>query len=257
LEFITAFYGCLLAGMVAVPTYLSHSKQAISRLRAIATDAQASLILTTTSQFTQIEPQLAQHPDLAVLPWLTTDDLFSDPESERVDSNLRPETLAFIQYTSGSTSSPKGVMISHQNLLHNLAQIDQGFGHTPHSKGVIWLPSYHDMGLVGGILQPLYGGFPVVLIPPVAFLQKPFRWLQTISEHRATTSGGPNFAYELCVRKVTPQQKATLDLSSWEVAFNGAEFVRAETLEQFATTFEPCGFRREAFYPCYGMAEAT
>lgn len=257
LEFITTFFGCLLAGMVAVPAYLSHSKQAISQLRAIATDAQVSLILTTTSQFTQIEPQLAQHPDLAVLPWLTTHDLSSDPELERVDSNLRPETLAFIQYTSGSTSSPKGVMISHQNLLHNLAQIDQGFGHTPHSKGVIWLPSYHDMGLVGGILQPLYGGFPVVLIPPVAFLQKPFRWLQAISEHRATTSGGPNFAYELCVRKVTPEQKATLDLSSWEAAFNGAEFVRAETLERFATTFEPCGFRREAFYPCYGMAEAT
>jgi acyl-CoA synthetase (AMP-forming)/AMP-acid ligase II len=148
-------------------------------------------------------------------------------------------------------------MISHHNLLENLAAIAHCFGHSPQSQGVIWLPPYHDMGLIGGILQPLYAGFPVVLMSPLVFLQSPFRWLQAVSRYQATTSGGPNFAYELCLHKITPEQKLSLDLSSWEVAFNGAEPINAATLEQFAATFAECGFRREAFYPCYGMAETT
>ncbi|WP_153009579.1 AMP-binding protein, partial [Mastigocoleus testarum] len=166
-------------------------------------------------------------------------------------------TLAVFQYTSGSTGKPKGVMLTHGNLLHNSALIHQCFGHSKDSQGVIWLPPYHDMGLIGGIIQPLYGGFPVTLMSPVDFLQKPYRWLQAISRYKATTSGGPNFAYDLCMHKITEEQRATLDLSSWEVAFNGAEPIRAETLEQFVAVFEPCGFRKEAFYPCYGMAEST
>jgi acyl-CoA synthetase (AMP-forming)/AMP-acid ligase II len=148
-------------------------------------------------------------------------------------------------------------MVSHGNLLHNSETIYQAFGHTPESRGVIWLPPYHDMGLIGGILQPLYGGFPVIFMSPVDFLQKPLRWLKAISHYRATTSGGPNFAYDLLIRKVTPEQLESLDLSSWELAFTGAEPVRAETLEKFACTFAPCGFRKEAFFPCYGMAETT
>ncbi|HCF29715.1 MAG TPA: AMP-dependent synthetase, partial [Cyanobacteria bacterium UBA11049] len=156
-----------------------------------------------------------------------------------------------------STGTPKGVMVSHGNLLHNSAAIHKCFAHTSNSQGVIWLPPYHDMGLIGGVLQPLYGGLPVTLMSPVDFLQKPFRWLQAISRYKATTSGGPNFAYDLCVRKIKPEQLESLDLSTWEVAFTGAEPVRAQTLEQFAATFEPCGFRREAFLPCYGMAETT
>ncbi|HEX9895814.1 MAG TPA: AMP-binding protein, partial [Gemmatimonadales bacterium] len=166
-------------------------------------------------------------------------------------------TLAFLQYTSGSTGIPKGVMLSHSNLLYNSALIAYAFEHTRSASGVFWLPTYHDMGLVGGILQPLYLGRPNILMSPVAFVQKPFRWLQAISRYRGTTSGGPNFAFDLCVRKITPEQRATLDLSSWTVAFCGAEPVRAETLERFADTFAPCGFRSEAFYPCYGLAEAT
>jgi len=162
-----------------------------------------------------------------------------------------------LQYTSGSTGQPKGVMVSHGNLLHNSARICQFFGHSEVSRGVSWLPPYHDMGLVGGIIQPLYVGVPTALMPPVAFLQKPLRWLRMISQYGATNSGGPNFAYDLCVQKTTPEQRAQLDLSHWQVAFSGAEPVRPETLQRFADTFASVGFRPEAFYPCYGMAETT
>ena len=148
-------------------------------------------------------------------------------------------------------------MVSHGNLLHNSNLIHQCFEHRSDTQGVIWLPLYHDMGLIGGVLQPLYGGFPVTLMPPGLFLRNPFRWLQAISRYKATTSGGPNFAYDLCINRIKPEQLADLDLSSWEVAFSGAEPVRAQTLEKFATTFAPCGFRSSAFYPCYGLAEAT
>jgi acyl-CoA synthetase (AMP-forming)/AMP-acid ligase II len=152
---------------------------------------------------------------------------------------------------------PKGVMVSHGNLLHNLALIEDSFGQTCDSETVIWLPPYHDMGLIGGILQPLYTGNPVTLIPHVMFLQRPVRWLQAITRFQATTSGAPNFAYDLCLRKIKPEQREQLDLSTWEVAFNGAEPVSQKTLEQFAEFFAPCGFRKEAFLPCYGLAEAT
>src|SRR5262249_50788767 len=144
------------------------------------------------------------------------------------------QTLAFLQYTSGSTGVPKGVMLCHSSLLQNERLIQQAFQHTERSLCVGWLPLYHDMGLIGNVLQPLYAGFPSVLLSPVAFLQRPVRWLQAIARYRATTSGGPNFAYDLCVQKVTPAQRAALDLSSWQVAFNGAEPVRQDTLERFA-----------------------
>ncbi len=148
-------------------------------------------------------------------------------------------------------------MLNHANLVHNSALIAHAFEHTRSGLGVFWLPSYHDMGLIGGILQPIYVGRTNVLMSPMTFLQKPFRWLSAITRFRATTSGGPNFAYEHCVQKITPEQRKQLDLSSWTVAFNGAEPVRAETLRRFAETFAPCGFRAEAFYPCFGLAEAT
>ncbi len=170
---------------------------------------------------------------------------------------LRRDVLAFLQYTSGSTGTPKGVMVSHGNLLHNLALINKFLQHTPDTKYVIWLPPYHDMGLIGGVLQPIYGGYPVTLMSPDTFLMNPFLWLKAISDYQGTTSGGPNFAYDLCVNKITPEQRTQLDLSSWDVAFNGSEPVRAETIERFSATFADCGFRKSAFYPCYGMAEAT
>ncbi|HEY9795414.1 MAG TPA: fatty acyl-AMP ligase [Leptolyngbyaceae cyanobacterium] len=257
LEFIAAFFGCLYAGVVAVPAYPPRRNQNISRLQAIVSDTQAAVALTTTSELTNIERRFAQNRELAALRWLVTDKIASNLASDWQEPTVSRDTLAFLQYTSGSTGTPKGVMVSHGNLLHNSALIHKCFEHTPNSQGVIWLPLYHDMGLIGGVLQPLYGGFPVALMSPVDFLQKPFRWLQAISRYKSTTSGGPNFAYDLCVRKITPEQRSCLDLSSWEVAFTGAEPVRAQTLEQFAASFEPCGFRREAFLPCYGMAETT
>jgi acyl-CoA synthetase (AMP-forming)/AMP-acid ligase II/acyl carrier protein len=257
LDYIAAFFGCLYASVVAVPAYPPRRNQNMSRLQAIVVDAQATVALTTTSELGKMASQIAQNSELAALQWLPTDRIASNLASDWQEPILSGSNLAFLQYTSGSTGTPKGVMVSHENLLHNLKLIHQCFEHTPNSRGVIWLPPYHDMGLIGGILQPLFGGFPVMLMSPVAFLQKPLRWLEAISRYQATTSGGPNFAYDLACRQLTPEQQATLDLSSWDVAFTGAEPIRAETLERFARTFADCGFRREAFYPCYGMAETT
>ncbi len=184
-------------------------------------------------------------------------------EAGDADAWRAPKTdaddLVFLQYTSGSTQTPKGVMVSHGNLLHNSEVMRRLFRHGPDSCGVIWLPPFHDMGLIGGLLQPLYAGFPVVLMTPGAFIQRPRRWLEAVSRYRATTSGGPNFAFELCVERVTAGTKpaAGLDLGSWRVAVTGSEPIRAETLERFSRAFAPAGFRREAFFPSYGLAEAT
>lgn len=256
LEFIAAFFGCLYAEVVAVPAYPPRRNQNISRLQAIAASSEATIALTTTSLLGNIESCFAQNPELA-LRWMATDQIASDLAEAWQEPELSSETLAFLQYTSGSTGKPKGVMVSHGNLLHNCALIQQCFEDTPSSIGVSWLPPYHDMGLIGGVLQPIYVGAPMVLMSPLAFLQKPVRWLQAISHYKATTSGGPNFAYDLCVRKIKPEQHASLDLSSWEVAFTGAEPIRAQTLAQFVAAFTQCGFRKETFLPCYGMAETT
>ena len=256
LDFIAAFFGCLYAGAIAVPAYPPRPNQKLSRLQAIMADAQATIALTTQSLLTSIERQLVQSPDLAAMHWIATDDLTSIGQDWKAPQ-VSPETLAFLQYTSGSTGTPKGVMVSHGNLLHNSALIQQVYENTVDTRGASWLPPYHDMGLIGGILQPLYVGATTVLMSPMDFLQKPLRWLQAISRYQATTSGGPNFAYDYCTRKITPEQRDRLDLSSWEVAFTGAEPIHAQTLERFAATFAECGFRREAFLPCYGMAEAT
>ncbi len=257
LEFIAAFFGCLYAGVIGVPVYPPRRNQRMTRLQAIVADAQATFALTTTSVFTSIERSLKEEPELAALHCIATDNIASELAPDWLSDKISNDTLAFLQYTSGSTAAPKGVMVSHKNLLHNQLLIQQGFQHTEQTIVVGWLPLYHDMGLIGNVLQPLYLGVPCILMCPVAFLQRPLRWLQAISRYKATTSGGPNFAYDLCVRQITPSERSTLDLSSWEVAFNGAETVRAETIERFTNAFTQCGFLREAFYPCYGLAEAT
>jgi len=257
LDFIAAFMGCLYGGAIAVPAYPPRKNRSVERIEAIAADANASVALTTRDVLDRFDALRTSAPSLEHLMWQVDSEL--DPHwSDRWE---RPpvdgETLAFLQYTSGSTGMPKGVMLSHENLLHNSLRIMQAFEITRSQSGVFWLPSFHDMGLIGGILVPLYGGKFNVLMSPVAFLQKPLRWLQAIAKYRASISGGPNFAYELCVRKTTPEQRAALDLSSWSLAFNGAEPVRAETMAAFAEAFAVSGFRREAFYPCYGLAEST
>ena len=257
LEFIAAFFGCLYAGVVAVPAYPPRMNRKLDRINSIACDAQAKVALTTRTVLERVTPVLRETPELERLTWLDTDSVPPGIEQSWRRPACESTTLAFLQYTSGSTGTPKGVMLSHANLLHNCGQIGYAFEMTRSVIGVFWLPSYHDMGLVGGVLCPLYHGAPNVIMSPMSFLQRPFRWLQAVSRHRAMISGGPNFAYDLCVRKITPQQRATLDLSSWAIAFNGAEPVRSDTLDRFTEMFEPCGFRREAFYPCYGLAEAT
>ncbi|MEG5135846.1 MULTISPECIES: fatty acyl-AMP ligase [unclassified Microcoleus] len=258
LEFITAFLGCLYAEVVAVPAYPPPRNQKMSRLEALAKDAEVSLALTVKSDLAKIENWLAESPTLAGVRCLSTDDISSEPVFDwQEETAIDSETLAFLQYTSGSTGTPKGVMVSHGNLLHNEKIIQHAFGHTEQAIVVGWLPTFHDMGLIGNILQPLYLGSSCILMPPVAFIQRPLRWLKAISDYKATTSGGPNFAYDLCVRKIKPEQLSKLDLSSWDLAFSGAEPVRAETIDRFCSTFASCGFRKEAFYPCYGMAETT
>lgn len=257
LEFISAFFACLYAGVVAVPAYPPHLNRPTPRLQAIIANTQTRIALTT-EQILANGPRLFEHtPQLQALQYIATDCLTDSLADNWEEIGIASNAIAFLQYTSGSTSTPKGVMVSHENLLHNQRLIQLGFGHTEETTVVGWLPLFHDMGLIGNMLQPLYLGRPCILMPPVAFLQNPFHWLQAISQYKATTSGGPNFAYDLCVRRITPEQKATLDLSSWEVAFNGAEPIRAETIERFTETFASCGFKREVFYPCYGMAETT
>lgn len=256
LEFVAGLFGCLYAGAVAVPAYPPRRSRNMERIEAIGSDAQAALILTTQDVIDRQRGEPAPH--LRLLPWLGTDRLGEELASRWEPPALNDDTLAVLQYTSGSTGAPKGVMLSHGNLMANCGLIMYGFEPCRHTGvGFFWLPTYHDMGLVGGILEPVYMGRPTVLMPPLAFLQKPVRWLRGISRFRATMSGGPNFAFALCNDKITPEDCEGLDLSSWDVAFNGAEPIRAETLETFTRKFEPYGFRAAAHYPCYGMAETT
>ncbi|WP_424102172.1 type I polyketide synthase [Moorena producens] len=256
LEFITAFFGCLYAGVIAVPVYPPRRNQKLSRLLNIVNDAQACIALTTTSILADLEQRWGSDAELAQLKLVATDTIVADRQ-EFAPLSVTPSSLAFLQYTSGSTGTPKGVMVTHGNIIHNQQMIHQAFGHSKQSIVVGWLPLFHDMGLMGNVLQPMYLGISCILMPPVAFLQKPIRWLKAISNYRATTSGGPNFAYDLCLKKVQPEQLANLDLSSWDLAYSGAEPVRAETLKQFGQKFANCGFNYSAFYPCYGMAETT
>ena len=261
LDFITAYFGCLYAKVIAIPAYPPHparlEKSLLITLR-IAADAKPSIALMASSLYDAIVSRNEFKAEFGNMKLLATDTGEWEDWSEKWQQpGIEKNDIAFLQYSSGSTSSPKGVMVTHNNLLHNLDIIEKSMGLTDKSQTVFWLPPYHDMGLIGGILQPIYTGFPVTLMSHLMFLQRPIRWLQAISRFHATTSGAPNFAYDLCVRKVKPDQRKQLDLSAWEVAFNGAEPVSQRTLDKFTDYFALCGFRREAFSPCYGLAEAT
>ncbi len=257
LDYIAAFFGCLYAGIVAVPTYPPLRNRHDPRIQAIAADAQARVVLSTTEIFSDMAKRLTQAPELENLRWLTTDNLDEELAEGWQAPEIHSYTLAFLQYTSGSTGTPKGVMVSHGNVLHNSEDIKLRAELTPDSVSVTWLPSFHDMGLIDGIIQPLYTGFMAILMPPISFLQKPIRWLQAISRYKGTHSGGPNFAYELCVNKTNPEQRENLDLSRWYSAYNGSEPIRRETLERFVQAFKHCGFRASFLHPCYGLAENT
>lgn len=261
LEFVAAFFGCLYAGVVAVPAYPpdpTRLAQSLPRLRAIVQDARPALILTVSPILAFAEALAASEPELAAPRWLATDELArASGDDWRRPPAVGAGTLAFLQYTSGSTAEPKGVMVSHGNLMHNSAHICRMGEHTVASVYVCWLPMYHDMGLIGGVLQPLYAGMLGVLLSPAAFLVRPRRWLRAIANYGGTTSPFPNFALDLCVRRVAAVDRAALDLSGWRLACNGAEPIRAESLDRFTEAFGPSGFRPEAHYPAYGLAEAT
>ncbi len=264
LDFLAAYFGCLYAGVLAAPATYPKPRRPSARLDAIVDDCTPKVALTTADTLATLRLD-EQTPAVRELSWIAVDECVEAPRFEPVACGR--DDAAFLQYTSGSTSQPRGVVVTHGNLLHNLELIRGGFGLAgadakPQASGegqsgVFWLPAYHDMGLIGGILTPLYVGGTSYLMPPAAFLQRPMAWLETLSRTRAPISGAPNFAYELCTRKATPEQIASLDLSAWRLAFCGAEPIDATTLEEFAAAMAPAGFRGEAFYPCYGLAEAT
>ncbi|GMV90393.1 MAG: hypothetical protein AMXMBFR82_01710 [Candidatus Hydrogenedentota bacterium] len=256
IEFNVAFYACLYAGVTAVPAYPPRPGRTLGRLLAMFADAQATLALTTSEYLAAAQMLLQEHPALAGLRWVTTDASEADPDVWRnpgVDEN----NLAFLQYTSGSTSSPKGVMVTHGNLLHNCNYIREATGLSADDHVLSWLPQFHDMGLLAGVLIPPFVGCDSTLMSPLHFLKQPASWLQAMGQRRATVSGGPNFAYQLCVDKIADDERNALDLSAWRVAFNGAEPIRPGTLDAFAQKFKSAGFRSDVFLPCYGLAEAT
>ncbi len=252
LQCIEYFVGVLYAGLIAVPVPPPTRKGKDSYIQAIAQDSGASLAMAWDRQITNLPVNL-------IYPLKDKD--YSTLSSMEGRSWTRPaigsESLAFLQYTSGSTGSPKGVMVSHKNLLANAAHMQVAFELSTQDRAVLWLPLFHDMGLVGGVVQSIYSEYPTVFFSPTHFMQHPLRWPELVSEYRATISGGPNFGYELCAQMAAHNGCPPIDLKSWRVAFNGSETVRVETMRRFADTFAPAGFCASAFRPCYGLAEAT
>lgn len=262
LEYVCALFGCLYAGAVAVPAYPLRKERGAHYLSRLLADAGTSTILTAGSLRGIMGKTLEGVPGISW--WLVTDvqEELQEAVQEADARAFRPvplsgDDLAYLQYTSGSTQDPRGVEIRHRNLIHNLDLIHEAFETSEESSGVSWLPPYHDLGLVGGILQPLHSGFPCVMLSPTHFIRRPMAWLRLISDRRLTITGAPDFAYALCAETARPEDLETLDLSSWTLALDGSEPVRPETMERFARVFEPCGFRAETLYPGYGLAEAT
>lgn len=255
-DYITTLFGCLYAGVIAIPAYppTSHTWPIVA---SIVADAGAKALLCGSALQLKRRRTLATAPQLAALAWINLEDVPDDLDTESVEPSARHEAVAYLQYTSGSTGVPKGVMVSHANLAHQNRFIEIETGLSSESVIASWLPPYHDMGLVAGLFATIQSGCKAVLMSPSSFAQRPARWLEAISTYKATMSGAPNFAYDLCVRRTTDAERRTLDLSAWRLAFNGSEQVRADTIERFSAAFAPCGFRREAFYPGYGLAEAT
>ncbi len=256
LEFVEAFFGCLYAGAIAVPAYPPRKNQKLGRLEAILEDCHPALVMTTQNQALRDQPIIEESMGTS-LPWLCNEQISQDLAASPTLEVASLEDIAFLQYTSGSTGHPKGVMVSHGNLMHNEEMIRLATEHTEETVFVSWLPMFHDMGLIGNLVQTVYMGCQCVLMSPASFLQKPVRWLEAITKYRGTTSCAPNFAFNLCAEQVTEAEKAHLDLSSWTVAVNAAEPIRAETLDLFTEAFAQCGFSRQVFYPCFGLAEGT
>lgn len=257
LEYITGLYACLYAGVIAVPAYPPRINRSLARILAIVEDCAPKYVLTDSTVMAAIGSQIANFPTLQKLQWIVTDTVEDTEEPDWTREPADCGDAAFLQYTSGSTASPKGVIVTHGNLVRNLSLIGAGFGVDEQSVIVSWLPMYHDMGLIGNILATGWLGSECYVMSPAAFVRRPAVWLRAVSRFGATASGGPNFAYDLCVQKISDEECDGLDLSRWRTAFNGAEPIRAETMRRFTEKFRRYGFQPRAFFPCYGLAEAT
>lgn len=257
LDFIAAFFGCLYAKTIPVPAFPPRRNRNMGRINAISDDANAAIALTTRAVIERTDGMFADAPNLANIPWLAVEEIPQELAGDWVRPEISENDIAFLQYTSGSTGSPKGVVLSHGNLMANLRMITHAFEINVGTVGVSWLPMYHDMGLVGGILNPVFMGGTAVLMSPVSFLTRPIRWLKAISKYRGQINGGPSFSYSLCTERIRPEECEGLDLTCWNLAFNGAEPLRADVLNRFTRKFAPFGFRHTTHYPCYGMAETT
>lgn len=259
LEYIIGLFGCLYAGIIAVPAYpWKTDRRSGARIRTMIEDCRPRLVLTSErlrDSAAAAIGELACDPAPPLV--IATDQAPASHRAAVLQPVITPDVLALLQYTSASVADAKGVRITHANLMANQKMIREAMSHDEESHFVSWLPPYHDMGLVGNLLQPLYLGSSCVFMPPSAFIQKPVRWLAAISKFGARTSGAPTFAYDLCVKRISPEQHPEVDLSRWTVAYCGAEAVDATVFERFCSRFAASGFRREAFYPCYGLAEAT
>ncbi len=258
LPLIQAFFGCLYAGCIAVPIYPPAQEKLLEKALRIVKNSKPELLLLTAAHlefFTGSDPKTKG--SFAQIPCLAVDSIESEQASQWQPYHPTKNDIAFLQYTSGSTMHPKGVMVSHGNLLDNLEIMYASFHANEESILFSWLPPHHDMGLIGYILTPIYKMLPVIMMSPFAFLESPLSWLKNITKYKVTISGSPNFAYDYCLKRIKEEKKEGLDLSSWNIASNAAEPVRKETMEHFYQAFKDYGFRKEAFYPCYGLAEAT
>lgn len=256
LDFVRAFFGCLYAGLIPIPAPApegSRRKRTLPRLQAIVRDADVKLVLSSGDTLALVRTL----PELAAVPAVDVGDAPAEMAAAWQAPDVAPGDVAYLQYTSGSTTDPKGVMLSHANVLHHCRDLREACGYGPDSVSVTWLPYFHDYGLIEGIITPVQNGTPCHIMSPFAFLKRPFAWLHAISRLRATNSQGPNFAFDQCVRRMRPDQLEQLDLSSLVSLGNGAEPVNPAVLEAFIKTFAPCGLKPEAVCPAYGLAEAT
>jgi acetylornithine/succinyldiaminopimelate/putrescine aminotransferase/acyl-CoA synthetase (AMP-forming)/AMP-acid ligase II/predicted amino acid dehydrogenase/acyl carrier protein len=257
IDYIVAFYGCLAAGAVAVPAYPPRLNRNLERLEGIIEDARPKIVLTTETVFRQMQSRFSESLQLTKLEWVIAREVPSSEADTWTNPDVIDETIAFLQYTSASTSKPKGVIVSHGNILHNQLLMKEAVQHNSETIAVSWLPLFHDMGLISVVLASLYNGMPCHLMSPVDFLKRPRLWLEAITRYRATFSGAPDFGFHFCVDKIKPEDREGLDLSSWTVAYNGSEPIRAETLRRFTDAFAPVGFKPKGLFSCYGLAEHT
>lgn len=258
LDFVEAFFGCHYAGVIPVPAYPPRRNRNMVRIDSISNDAKAAVALTVKSVLARSDGSIGDAHSLRRIPWVSTEEIPNEIESDWRKPKIDAQDIGLIQYTSGSTGTPKGVVLTQRNIIANCTMIAHAFGmNRETANAVSWLPTYHDMGLIGGILMPVFFAVELTLLSPVTFLTRPLRWLRAISDYGVAVSGGPNFAYRWCTMKINPEECEGLDLSCWKVAFNGAEPVREDVLREFSRKFEPYGFKHSSHYPCYGMAETA